>query len=67
MRKMKDDLLIVMCLSVCVYVCAPCMYLVPRSQKRAKDPLELELEIVVSCHLGAVNQTWILSVISKCF
>jgi hypothetical protein len=28
-------------------------------QEKALDPLELELQIVVSHHMGAENQTWI--------
>ena len=28
-------------------------------QKRALDPLELELQMVVSHHVGAENQTWV--------
>ena len=28
-------------------------------QRRASDPLELELKVVVSCHVGAGNQTQI--------
>jgi hypothetical protein len=33
---------------------------VSQSQKRALDQLELELKTVVSCHVGAGNQTRIL-------
>jgi hypothetical protein len=29
-------------------------------QKRASDPLELELQTVVSHHVGSRNQTWVL-------
>jgi hypothetical protein len=41
---------------VCMHVCAPCMRLVPtESRKRVSDPLELELQMVVSHHMGAGN------------
>ena len=49
-----------------VYECIACMYVrTPVScsaygQKRASDPLELELWMVVSRHMGAGNQTQIL-------
>ena len=36
-------------------------------QKRARDPLELDLEMAVSCHAGASNETWILCINNKCF
>ena len=29
-------------------------------QKRALDPLELELKMAMSYHVGAGNQTWVL-------
>ena len=31
-----------------------------RGWKRVLDPLQLELQMVVSCHVGAENQTWVL-------
>ena len=38
---------------VCMYaMCVPGAH---RSQNRAKDPLELELKMVVRCHVGAGN------------
>lgn len=33
---------------------------VPQWLCRASDPLELEFQVVVSCHLGAGNRTWVL-------
>lgn len=36
-------------------------------QKRASGPLELEVQAVVSCHVGASNQTLILCKSSQCF
>lgn len=36
-----------------MYVC-----LVLLDQERVSGPLELELQIVGSCHVGARNQTW---------
>lgn len=37
------------------YVCAPCACLVKRGQKRALDPMEVELEMVVGCHVVPGN------------
>lgn len=36
-------------------------------QKKILDPLEQELWVVVSHHVGAKNQTWVLSKTSQCF
>lgn len=35
------------------------MLAVHGGQKSASDLLELELQMVVSCHVGAGNQTWV--------
>ena len=35
-----------------MYVCAPCAYNVHPGQKRVSNPLELELQMVVSHHVG---------------
>lgn len=43
----------VFCLYVCL--CTICVSSALRGQKRALDPLELELEVVGSCHMGARN------------
>ena len=46
-------------LPACIYmyqVCACC----PQGQKRASNPLELGLQIVVNCHVGAGNRTLVL-------
>ena len=40
-----------------MHVCAPCACSV---QKRAPDLLRLELEMILSNHVGAGNQTWVL-------
>lgn len=37
----------------------PCVCCAHRSQKRDSDPLELELEVVVSPHVGSWNGTWV--------
>ena len=44
-----------MCMAVlsALYVCEPCMSGACEDQKRALDPLELELQIVVSHHVDA--------------
>lgn len=43
-----------MCLSAlaCVYICIVYTCSVHRDQKRALDPLELDLQVFVSCHVG---------------
>jgi hypothetical protein len=40
----KTDVLFILCTLACMYVCV-----------RMLDPLELELQTVVSCHVGAGN------------
>jgi hypothetical protein len=48
--------------SIGLYVCSYIMF-VPRtwgSQVRALGALEMEWQIVVSCHVGSGNQTWVL-------
>lgn len=58
----------------CVYLCAPCMPGDQRGQKMASDPLELELEIIMSCHVGGLGvesnsferaASWIYSPLSQ--
>jgi hypothetical protein len=39
-----------------INMCTTCM---PGDQERVLDPLELELQIVVSYHVGIRNQTWV--------
>jgi hypothetical protein len=34
-------------------LCTTCKALTHKNQKMASDPLELELQMVVSCHMGA--------------
>lgn len=41
------------------FVCAPHICSSNRGKKRALDLLELELKMVVSGHVGAVNGTWV--------
>lgn len=53
---------IIMCVCVCVrlHACVVTTY-VPsarRGQQRSPDLPELELETVMSCHVGAGNYTW---------
>lgn len=36
----------------CIYVCAPCVCLVPKEDKRGQDSLELQLLMIVRCCLG---------------
>lgn len=38
---------------MCIYV--PCEYLVPEDQKKALDPLGLELQVVINDRVGARN------------
>lgn len=42
------------------YVCSPHVCGIHGSQKRVMDPLRLELQTVMRCHVGAENGTWIL-------
>lgn len=43
-----------------------CTYSAHRGQKRALEPLELELQKVESVHVGAGNQTWVPSNLHQC-
>ena len=49
-----------------VYLCTVFMPHVCRGQKRVLDPQELELQIAMSLHIIAENQTWVLCKTSKC-
>lgn len=51
-----------MCTGVLGRICvsAPCVCSTHRSQKKALDALELELQKAVSFHIGAGNRTWVL-------
>jgi hypothetical protein len=51
----KKDLFYFMCMSVCMYGCVPHVCSVSRGQKMTKDSLELVVQLIVSCHLGAGN------------
>lgn len=44
---------------VCVCVCIPHACGVPRGHNGMLDPLNLELEMVVHCHVSARTQTWV--------
>lgn len=43
-----------------MHVCILCSYLVPLEIRRELDPLELELQKVVSRHVDARNHIWAL-------
>lgn len=49
-----------------VYLYTTCVLGARRSQKRALDPLELELRMVASHHVSAGNQIWVLCKSSQC-
>ena len=52
-----------MCITgICVHIClcTSCVFGACGGQKRALDALELELQMVVSHHMGAGNQTQVL-------
>jgi hypothetical protein len=53
----------------CLQVCMARVCSASGDQKRVKDPLKHELlvAIVVSHHVGASRQTWVLCTSSKCF
>ena len=44
-----------MCVFACIYVCVPCVCLVPTEERIGVRPLKLELQMVVSHHMGAGN------------
>ena len=48
------------CVSVCMYVCmcATCLSVTSRCQKKAPNSLELELKMPVSHHMGDGNGAW---------
>ena len=46
--------LVFMCLAY-VCICAPCVYSTQGVQKKELDPLELELEMITSLHVGSGN------------
>lgn len=48
------------------YVCAQCMCSVHRRQKKALEPLGLELQEVVDCHVAAVSGTCVFWEICQC-
>lgn len=52
------------CLPACVHVYHECAWCLPRP--RDLNSLELELQVAVSCRMGACTQTQALSKISKC-
>jgi hypothetical protein len=44
-----------MSVHVCVCVCVCVSVCVQRNQKMVSDHLEMELQMVISCHVGALN------------
>lgn len=55
-------LLFFICISVCLRVCLlkTCVPCAGGGKKKVLDPLELELQTLVSCQMDARNWTWIL-------
>ena len=49
-----------------LWMCTACVPSAIRGHKRVPDPLELELRTVVSCRVGAVNQTQVFCKNSMC-
>ena len=47
-------------------ICASCVCSADRDKTRLSDLLELELQVVVSCHVGAGNATQVLCRESSC-
>lgn len=45
-------------MNVCMCVCVPCTCLVP--EEEARSPGEMGLQMIVSHHVSAKNQTWVL-------
>lgn len=42
------------------YICGRCMPGTHEDHKRASDSLKLELQVVVSVHVGVESQIWVL-------
>ena len=51
---------------LCECMCATCMSGACRGQKRASDPLEVDLQAAVCHHVGAEKQNQLLSKSSRC-
>ena len=49
-----------------MYVCTLHVCSASGGQKRTSDPLELELQMFVSCHVGAGNEIWFICKGSQC-
>ena len=47
-------------LPACMYVRTMCVPGTHRAQKNVLDPLEVELQMVLSHYVGVGNQTWVL-------
>jgi hypothetical protein len=66
----KSAYFCILCICVfdCMYVCEPCAHLGPAlgGQKRMSHFLELELQMVVSGHVGAGNPTQVHHKSNKC-
>lgn len=46
-----------LCVCDCMYVCALCVHCSHGDEKRALDPLELELQMVKNCHVAGGYRT----------
>ena len=58
---------IYVCLHICAYMCdIMCMSYGHGGQERMLDPLKLKLQMIISYHVGAENQTQDLYKSSKC-
>lgn len=52
---------------ICLYCVYPmCVSDAYGGQKAALDHLELEIQTIVKCHVGAENQTWVLCKNRQC-
>lgn len=60
--------IVYVCMSACIYVILPatCMPCALRGQKKTSDSLELELQIVLNCHVGPRSQAQGLCKNNKC-
>lgn len=57
-----------MCMNILLHICI-CTICLPGAlgeQRRALDTLELELQVIVNCHLDSRNQTQVLCKSNKC-
>lgn len=67
LHRLRLFILCVRMFSVCMFVCALCVCLVPtKARRKYQCSLEPELQIVGNCHVNEGNWTWFFWKVSKC-